>query len=119
MAPTFMIIIIMIFIFHYCDYIRNDTDLLLIVISIVCYSSFTDNTIAIIDVIVLLKSISVSLFIFPTIHRAISKDCRNAVYYCNRAAAHSKLNNHREAIDDCKRALEIEPQYSKAYGRMG
>lgn len=51
--------------------------------------------------------------------KAISKDCRNAVYYCNRAAAHSKLNNHREAIDDCKRALEIEPQYSKAYGRMG
>ncbi|XP_071521771.1 small glutamine-rich tetratricopeptide repeat-containing protein alpha-like isoform X3 [Panulirus ornatus] len=51
--------------------------------------------------------------------KAISKDCVNAVYYCNRAAAHSKLNNHREAIEDCKRALEIEPQYSKAYGRMG
>lgn len=51
--------------------------------------------------------------------KAISKDCLNAVYYCNRAAAHSKLNNHREAIEDCKRALEIEPQYSKAYGRMG
>ncbi|KAG7161912.1 Small glutamine-rich tetratricopeptide repeat-containing protein alpha-like, partial [Homarus americanus] len=51
--------------------------------------------------------------------KAISKDCLNAVYYCNRAAAHSKLNNHREAIEDCRRALEIEPQYSKAYGRMG
>nr|XP_045585444.1 small glutamine-rich tetratricopeptide repeat-containing protein alpha-like isoform X1 [Procambarus clarkii] len=51
--------------------------------------------------------------------KAISKDCLNAVYYCNRAAAHSKLNNQREAIEDCKRALEIEPQYSKAYGRMG
>ncbi|KAK3858791.1 hypothetical protein Pcinc_035044 [Petrolisthes cinctipes] len=51
--------------------------------------------------------------------KAISKDSRNAVYYCNRAAAHSKLNNHREAIEDCKRALQIEPQYSKAYGRMG
>ncbi|XP_050708415.1 small glutamine-rich tetratricopeptide repeat-containing protein alpha-like [Eriocheir sinensis] len=51
--------------------------------------------------------------------RAISKDSQNAVYYCNRAAAHSKLNNQREAIEDCKRALQIEPQYSKAYGRMG
>ncbi|XP_066979962.1 small glutamine-rich tetratricopeptide repeat-containing protein alpha-like isoform X2 [Macrobrachium rosenbergii] len=51
--------------------------------------------------------------------KAISKDPRNAVYYCNRAAAHSKLNQHLDAIQDCKRALQIEPQYSKAYGRMG
>ncbi|XP_068243176.1 small glutamine-rich tetratricopeptide repeat-containing protein alpha-like isoform X2 [Palaemon carinicauda] len=51
--------------------------------------------------------------------KAISKDSRNAVYYCNRAAAHSKLNQHLDAIQDCKRALQIEPQYSKAYGRMG
>lgn len=65
MAPTFMIIIIMIFIFHYCDYIRNDTDLLLIVISIVCYSSFTDNTIAIIDVIVLLRVFQSHSSFFP------------------------------------------------------
>lgn len=54
-----------------------------------------------------------------TYFRAISKDSLNAVYYCNRAAAHSKLNNHRDAIEDCRKALEIEPQYSKAYGRMG
>lgn len=51
--------------------------------------------------------------------KAISKDKANAVYYCNRAAAHSKLNQHLEAIEDCKRALRIEPNYSKAYGRMG
>lgn len=51
--------------------------------------------------------------------KAISKDSRNAVYYCNRAAAHSKLNHHQDAIQDCKRALQIEPLYSKAYGRMG
>lgn len=51
--------------------------------------------------------------------KAISLDGRNAVYYCNRAAAHSKLNNHLDAIEDCQRALEIDPKYGKAYGRIG
>lgn len=51
--------------------------------------------------------------------KAIELDGRNAVYYCNRAAAQSKLNNHQAAIDDCKQAIAIDPQYSKAYGRLG
>lgn len=51
--------------------------------------------------------------------KAIEIDGRNAVYYCNRAAAHSKLNEHQAAIEDCKRAITIDPLYSKAYGRMG
>ena len=34
-------------------------------------------------------------------------------------AAHSKLNKLQQAIEDCERALTIDPQYSKAYGRMG
>ncbi|XP_075731385.1 small glutamine-rich tetratricopeptide repeat-containing protein beta isoform X2 [Rhipicephalus microplus] len=51
--------------------------------------------------------------------KAISLDGRNAVYYCNRAAAHSKLDNHLDAIEDCQRALEIDPKYGKAYGRIG
>ncbi|NWY03186.1 SGTB protein, partial [Nothoprocta ornata] len=51
--------------------------------------------------------------------RAIELDPNNAVYYCNRAAAQSKLNKYSEAIKDCKRAIEIDPKYSKAYGRMG
>lgn len=54
-----------------------------------------------------------------SLHRAIELDGRNAVYYCNRAAAHSKLNQHQNAIDDCKKAINIDPLYSKAYGRMG
>ena len=41
------------------------------------------------------------------------------MYYCNRAAAHSKLNNHYAAIEDCKRAIDMDPKYGKAYGRMG
>ncbi|XP_039614602.1 small glutamine-rich tetratricopeptide repeat-containing protein beta isoform X1 [Polypterus senegalus] len=51
--------------------------------------------------------------------KAIDLDLKNAVYYCNRAAAHSKLGNYTEARSDCERAIEIDPTYSKAYGRMG
>ena len=36
-----------------------------------------------------------------------------------RAAAYSKLHKHVKAIEDCEKALVIDPQYSKAYGRMG
>lgn len=51
--------------------------------------------------------------------RAIILDANNAVYYCNRAAAYSKLNNHEAAIKECQSALRIDPTYSKAYGRLG
>ncbi|KAL0269839.1 UNVERIFIED_CONTAM: hypothetical protein PYX00_007438 [Menopon gallinae] len=51
--------------------------------------------------------------------KAIQLDPHNPVYYCNRAAAHSRLNNHQATIEDCKAALKIEPTYSKAYGRLG
>ncbi|XP_046563966.1 small glutamine-rich tetratricopeptide repeat-containing protein alpha-like [Haliotis rubra] len=51
--------------------------------------------------------------------KAIKIDCKNAVYFCNRAAAYSKLDKHQLAIEDCNRALNIDPGYSKAYGRLG
>ncbi|XP_063068865.1 small glutamine-rich tetratricopeptide repeat-containing protein beta [Engraulis encrasicolus] len=51
--------------------------------------------------------------------KAIDLDQRNAVYYCNRAAAHSKLGHYTEATVDCERAIAIDHTYSKAYGRMG
>ena len=35
--------------------------------------------------------------------RAIEIDSSNQVFYCNRAAAHSKMNNHYAAVEDCKR----------------
>ena len=40
-------------------------------------------------------------------------------YFQPRAAAYSKISKHRQAIEDCQRALMIDPLYSKAYGRMG
>jgi len=51
--------------------------------------------------------------------KAINLDGSNPVFYCNRAAAHSKMNNHHLAIEDCQRAIDMDPSYSKAYGRMG
>ncbi|KAJ8377811.1 hypothetical protein AAFF_G00251300 [Aldrovandia affinis] len=51
--------------------------------------------------------------------KAIEINPRNAVYFCNRAAAYSKLGNYAGAVQDCERAIGIDPGYSKAYGRMG
>lgn len=43
----------------------------------------------------------------------------NAVYYCNRAAAYTQVQKYAEAIADCNRSIEINPNYSKAYSRLG
>ncbi|XP_015607455.1 small glutamine-rich tetratricopeptide repeat-containing protein alpha [Cephus cinctus] len=51
--------------------------------------------------------------------KAIQLDGHNAVYYCNRAAVHSKIGNPQQVIKDCQTALSIDPSYSKAYGRLG
>jgi len=51
--------------------------------------------------------------------KAINYDKKNAIYYCNRAAAHSRLQDYACAIQDCKFAIELDPMYSKAYGRLG
>ncbi|GAB0200817.1 small glutamine-rich tetratricopeptide repeat-containing protein alpha [Grus japonensis] len=51
--------------------------------------------------------------------KAIELNPSNAVYFCNRAAAYSKLGNYAGAVRDCERAIAIDPNYSKAYGRMG
>jgi len=51
--------------------------------------------------------------------KAVALDGRNPVYYCNRAAAYSKLENNSKAIEDCDTAILLDPKYSKAYGRKG
>ncbi|XP_010692405.2 uncharacterized protein LOC104905524 [Beta vulgaris subsp. vulgaris] len=45
--------------------------------------------------------------------------CENAVYYCNRAAAYTQMRQFNEAIKDCLKSIEIDPNYSKAYSRLG
>ncbi|XP_073959341.1 small glutamine-rich tetratricopeptide repeat-containing protein alpha-like [Choristoneura fumiferana] len=51
--------------------------------------------------------------------RAVELDPRNAVYFCNRAAAHFKLGEHEAAVADCAAALALQPDYGKAHGRLG
>lgn len=51
--------------------------------------------------------------------KAISQDATNPVFYCNRAAAYSRLGDCQSAADDCHMSLRYDPNYSKAYGRLG
>lgn len=50
---------------------------------------------------------------------AIQLDPTNPVYYSNRAAAHSQLGAHDDAIEDALKALEVDPTFAKAYSRLG
>ncbi|XP_072972589.1 uncharacterized protein [Typha angustifolia] len=50
---------------------------------------------------------------------AIALCGKNAVYYCNRAAAYTHIHRHSDAIEDCLKSIEIDPSYSKAYSRLG
>ncbi|GJP37307.1 hypothetical protein CLOM_g21733 [Closterium sp. NIES-68] len=43
----------------------------------------------------------------------------NAIYYANRAAAQHQLGNYMAAAEDSKRAIAVDPSYSKAYSRLG
>ncbi|KAL8059656.1 hypothetical protein ABFX02_03G101200 [Erythranthe guttata] len=43
----------------------------------------------------------------------------NAIYYCNRAAAYTQMHRYAEAVQDCLKSIEINPNYSKAYSRLG
>lgn len=51
--------------------------------------------------------------------KAISLDATNPVFYCNRAAAHNRLGDYQQAADDCRMSLRYDPNYSKAFGRLG
>lgn len=51
--------------------------------------------------------------------KAIALDPTNAVYFSNRAAAHSSKGDHASAVEDAKRAIEVDPSFVKAYSRLG
>jgi small glutamine-rich tetratricopeptide repeat-containing protein alpha len=51
--------------------------------------------------------------------KAIELSPNNPIYYGNRAAAYSHLGQHVKAIEDCKRAIALDPKYAKAYSRLG
>ncbi|GAA5940280.1 hypothetical protein JCM10213_008387 [Rhodosporidiobolus nylandii] len=50
---------------------------------------------------------------------AIEKDATNAVFWSNRAAAYSQIQDHKSAVRDAREALNIDPSFSKAYSRLG
>jgi small glutamine-rich tetratricopeptide repeat-containing protein alpha len=50
---------------------------------------------------------------------AIEYDGTNPVYYSNRAAAWGGLNEHQKAVDDAKKAIEIDSKFAKGYSRLG
>ncbi|KAK1303372.1 Serine/threonine-protein phosphatase 5 [Acorus calamus] len=51
--------------------------------------------------------------------QAIELNGSNAVYWANRAFAHTKLEEYGSAIQDATKAIEIDPKYSKGYYRRG
>ncbi|CRK94547.1 CLUMA_CG008049, isoform A [Clunio marinus] len=51
--------------------------------------------------------------------RAIGLDATNPVFYCNRAAAYSRIGEYQKAVDDCNQAIRYDPNYGKAFGRLG
>ncbi|KAI1704556.1 tetratricopeptide repeat domain-containing protein [Ditylenchus destructor] len=44
---------------------------------------------------------------------------QDPIYYCNRAAVYLRLEEYDHAIQDCRSALRLKPNYAKAYSRMG
>ncbi|KAL1555705.1 Serine/threonine-protein phosphatase 5 [Salvia divinorum] len=59
-------------------------------------------------------SLSIDLY-----SQAIELNKDNAVYWANRAFAHTKLEEYGSAIQDASSAIEIDPKYSKGYYRRG
>lgn len=49
---------------------------------------------------------------------AISLEPRVYTFYSNRAAAHMMLEHYMEAVADCQHAVEIKPDFHKAFVRM-
>jgi tetratricopeptide (TPR) repeat protein len=52
-------------------------------------------------------------------NKAIALDPTNAVYYSNRAAAYSSKGDHLAAVGDAEQAISVDPQFIKAYHRLG
>ncbi|KAI9216172.1 hypothetical protein BC828DRAFT_409729 [Blastocladiella britannica] len=49
--------------------------------------------------------------------QAIELQPSSAVFWCNRAACYANLNDSPKVIDDCTKALELDPTYVKALHR--
>lgn len=45
--------------------------------------------------------------------QAIELNSQNAVYWANRAFAHTKMESYGSAIEDATKAIEVDPKYVK------
>lgn len=52
-------------------------------------------------------------------NKAIDMDPSNSRFYGNRSAAHMMQKQYEEVIADCKKAVELDEQFVKAYLRGG
>ncbi|KAF8632546.1 hypothetical protein AX15_001761 [Amanita polypyramis BW_CC] len=52
-------------------------------------------------------------------NKSIALNPSNPIYYSNRAAAHSSKNDHLAAVGDAEKAISIDPNFIKAYHRLG
>ena len=50
---------------------------------------------------------------------AIKLDPTQSTFYCNRAAAYSKREEHEKAIIDAEKAIALDSKYANAYSRLG
>jgi small glutamine-rich tetratricopeptide repeat-containing protein alpha len=51
--------------------------------------------------------------------QAVAHDPTNPVYFSNRAAAHASKGDHLSAIGDAEEAISLDPNFVKAYSRLG
>ncbi|KAM9908537.1 hypothetical protein OXX79_000314 [Metschnikowia pulcherrima] len=51
--------------------------------------------------------------------KAIELDSSNPIFYSNRAQVHIKMESYGSAINDCNLALDVDPNFVKAYYRKG
>lgn len=50
---------------------------------------------------------------------AIKAFSTDATFYANRAAVYLRLDRAQDAVEDCRKAVSLDPEYTKAYRRMG
>uniref|UniRef100_UPI00398E47FE protein SGT1 homolog n=1 Tax=Pristiophorus japonicus TaxID=55135 RepID=UPI00398E47FE len=50
---------------------------------------------------------------------AVEQDLDRAEYYCQRAYAHTLLQNYKDVVEDASKALELKPNCALAYLRKG